>query len=72
MIASTSFDPDEAEVVTIESIITCDSIKTCVTFSPALVYEHVGSDDIYTLSDGNVWSVPRRAEVAILTRNVII
>lgn len=38
VLAATGFDPDEAEMVVINSISTCDSTKTCITFSPAVTY----------------------------------
>ncbi|GAA0726069.1 hypothetical protein GCM10009430_32640 [Aquimarina litoralis] len=62
VIASSSFDPEEAEKLTITNI----NGKT-VNFTPALKYDHYGKLQQY---EGK--TLDERAEVGLLTRNIVI
>jgi hypothetical protein len=61
-IAPTAFNPNEAESVTVTSI-----VGNVVHFTPALQFEHWGQTQTI---DGKV--VDERAEVGLLTRNIVI
>ena len=62
VIASTDFDPNRAEVATIQSI-----SGASVTLSQPLLYSHFGQLQTY---EGT--TVDERAEVGLLTRNILI
>ncbi|MEO1539724.1 MAG: G8 domain-containing protein [Pseudomonadota bacterium] len=68
-IASTDFDPDQAEELTITGV--SDDGLT-ITFEPPLDYMHYGEVDRYDDPDGDVHQLDMRAEVALLSRNVKI
>lgn len=62
VVASTDFSGDQAEVVTVQSV-----NGPNVTFTPALKYPHWGS--LQSIAGG---TVDERAEVGLLTHNVVI
>ncbi|MEL7376255.1 MAG: G8 domain-containing protein, partial [Bacteroidota bacterium] len=67
VLAPSGYDPYEAERLTIEEI-----NGNRIRFSPALAYEHYGEIQNYTLGDGTIQELDERAEVGMLTRNIII
>jgi hypothetical protein len=62
VVAPSGFEPREAEVVTITAVSGAE-----ITISPALKYAHWGSLQTY---DGK--TLDQRAEVALMTRNIIV
>ncbi|MGH7498737.1 MAG: G8 domain-containing protein [Gemmatimonadales bacterium] len=62
VVASTDFDPTRAEVVTVQ-----DVSGTTVTIAQPLLYSHYGQIQTYAGT-----TVDERAEVGLLTRNVVI
>ncbi len=62
VLAASGFDPEEAEPLTV----TARDGRT-ITFSPALKYKHLGVIENY---DGK--SLDMRAEVGLLTRNIVV
>lgn len=64
VVAPTGFDPDQAEVVTIGTV-SADGLS--VSFLPPLAFEHFGAVETYA---GR--ALDMRAEVGLLTRNVVL
>jgi hypothetical protein len=62
VIASTDFDPLQAEEVTVKAV-----SGATVSFEPALKYQHFGQTQTF---DGK--TIENRAEVALLNRNIVI
>ena len=69
MIASTDFDHNHAETRIITAISV--DLKT-LTFADALKYKHISEVETYADYAGNNRNVAMRAEVGVLTRNVVI
>lgn len=69
VIASTDFDHNQAETRVITQI--SNSGKT-LSFNEPLTNVHYSNTESYTRWDGAPVTVPIRAEVGVLTRNVII
>ncbi|MEL7153369.1 MAG: G8 domain-containing protein, partial [Pseudomonadota bacterium] len=68
-IASTDFDPDQAEELTVTGVSADGRI---ISFAPPLDFMHYGEVDQYDDPDGDVHLLDMRAEVALLSRNVKI
>ena len=68
-IASTDFDLNQAEELTVTSV--SDDGRT-ISFEPPLDYMHYGQADRYDDPDGDVHVLDMRAEVTLLSRNVKI
>lgn len=69
VIASTSFNGDEAEERVIKTITSADS-KPVITFVKPLEFKHFAKTLTYPVN-GTTHSVEMRAEVGLLTRNVV-
>ena len=71
VVASSSFEPSEAERRTITAIDRTNVNNPVISFTTSLEYGHYGGVETYTL-DGVTDSFDMRAEVINLTRNVVI
>ncbi|MEM9047894.1 MAG: G8 domain-containing protein [Pseudomonadota bacterium] len=69
VIASTDFDNDQAEELTVTGV---SNGGRTISFEPPLDYMHYGEIDSYNDPDGDVHRLDMRAEVALLSRNVKI
>ncbi|MGF1447035.1 MAG: Ig-like domain-containing protein [Pikeienuella sp.] len=69
VVASTDFDPDQAEEFTIVAV--SDGGRTVTLDRPA-TYMHYGEVDTYNDPDGDVHQLDMRAEVGLLSRDVTI
>lgn len=69
VIASTDYDYNQAEV---RRIATISGDGLTITFADALLYKHYAAVESYTDYTGTAKNVPIRAEVGVLTRNIII
>ncbi|MEM9199071.1 MAG: G8 domain-containing protein [Pseudomonadota bacterium] len=67
-IASTDFNPDQAEELTITGV--SEDGKT-ISFEPPLDYMHYGEVDRYDDPDGDVHTLDMRAEVALCRRRIL-
>ncbi len=69
VIASTDFDMNRAE----ERTITAVSVdQRTFTLNAALSYKHFGQLQTYNSPNGQSWTVDERAEVGLLSRNLVI
>ncbi len=68
-LAPSGYSAWEAEELTVESV---SSNGRRVTVSPALAHDHWGETQAYTHGDGRTIVVDQRAEVGLLSRNVVI
>lgn len=67
IIASSDFDMNHAEERTITAV-----SGTQLTLNSALTYKHFGQLQTYSSSNGQSWTVDERAEVGLLSRNLLI
>ncbi|MEL6234908.1 MAG: G8 domain-containing protein, partial [Pseudomonadota bacterium] len=68
-IASTDFNPDQAEELTVTAV---SSDGKTISFMPPLDFMHYGEVDRYNDPDGDVHQLDMRAEVSLLSRNIKI
>lgn len=69
VIASTSFDMDEAEVRTITKVLPG---SMSVRINQPLAKQHYGELQTYDRGDGTIYTLDERAEVGLLSRNIKI
>jgi hypothetical protein len=69
VIASTDYDPHQAETAHIVSI---DSTGRSITIDKNLTYMHYGETEEYIGRGGRKWRLSERAEVGLLTRNIVV
>lgn len=69
VIASTDFDMNKAEERTITAV---SSDQKTFTLNQGLTHKHFGQLQSYSSINGESWSVDERAEVGLLSRNLII
>ncbi|MEM7571621.1 MAG: G8 domain-containing protein [Bacteroidota bacterium] len=67
VLAPSGYDPYEAERLTITGI-----TGRIINFTPALAFDHFGELQSFTTGDGTTRQLDERAEVGMLSRNVII